>query len=56
MMTAIFSMLLGALGIGQALMDMGDQVAGAKAAANIFAEIDQGNSMYRKNVFTFLED
>jgi hypothetical protein len=42
MMTAIFTMLLGALGIGQALMDMGDQRVGLQAARRIFQCIDEG--------------
>ena len=42
MMTAIFTMLLGALGVGQALMDMGDQRIGLQAARRIFENIDQG--------------
>ena len=42
MMTAIFTMLLGALGMGQALMDVGDQQAGLAAAGRIFRTIDQG--------------
>lgn len=44
MMTAIFTMLLGALGIGQALMDMGDQRVGLQAARRIFQTIDEGRS------------
>jgi hypothetical protein len=42
MMTAIFTMLLGALGIGQALMDMGDQRVGLQAARRIFQCIHEG--------------
>jgi hypothetical protein len=42
MMTAIFTMLLGALGVGQALMDMGDQRVGLQAARRIFRSIDEG--------------
>lgn len=46
MMTAIFTMLLGALGIGQALMDMGDQRVGFLAAQRIFRTIDEGTDSF----------
>jgi ATP-binding cassette, subfamily B (MDR/TAP), member 1 len=41
MMTAIFSLMLGALGIGQALIDLGDQDEGLKAARRIFRALDE---------------
>lgn len=46
MMTAIFTLLLGALGIGQALMDMGDQRVGLQAARRIFQCIEDGKSSF----------
>ena len=42
MMTAILTLLLGALGIGQSLMDMGDQRLGLQAATRIFQSIEEG--------------
>jgi hypothetical protein len=36
MMTAILSLMLGALGLGQALTDLGDQKTGLAAAKRIF--------------------
>lgn len=36
MMTAILVLMLGALGLGTALSDMGDQKAGLQAAHRIF--------------------
>lgn len=44
LMTAILTLMLGALGLGQALTDMGDQKAGIEIAARIFKEIDEGNN------------
>lgn len=41
MMTAIFSLMLGALGIGQALIDLGDQEEGLAAARRIFRALDE---------------
>jgi ATP-binding cassette, subfamily B (MDR/TAP), member 1 len=41
MMTAIFSLMLGALGIGQALIDLGDQDEGLAAARRIFRALDE---------------
>ena len=40
MMTAIFSLMLGALGLGQALIDLTDQTEGLVAARRIFRVID----------------
>ncbi len=42
MMTAMLSLMLGALGLGQALNEIGDQKEGLEAATRIFAMIDQG--------------
>ncbi len=42
MMTAILTLMLGALGLGTALADMGDQKEGMKAAARIFRAIEEG--------------
>lgn len=44
MMTAIFSLMLGALGIGQALIDLGDQEEGLAAARRIFLALDEAKS------------
>ena len=41
MMTAIFALMLGALGIGQALIDLGDQEEGLAAARRIFLALDE---------------
>ncbi len=41
MMTAIFSLMLGALGIGHALIDLGDQDEGLVAARRIFRALDE---------------
>lgn len=40
LMTSIMTLMLGALGLGQALADMGDQRTGMKIAKRIFADID----------------
>lgn len=40
-MTAILCLMLGALGLGQALTDIGDQTAGIEVAGKIFAEIEE---------------
>ena len=42
MMVSILSLMLGALGLGQALTDLGDQKAGLLAAKRIFKAIEQG--------------
>jgi ATP-binding cassette subfamily B (MDR/TAP) protein 1 len=44
LMTAILTLMLGALGLGQALTDMGDQAAAVEIADRIFREIDEGHS------------
>ena len=44
MMTAILSLMLGALGLGQAMTDLGDQKAGIRAARRIFKSIADGKS------------
>jgi ATP-binding cassette subfamily B (MDR/TAP) protein 1 len=44
LMTAILTLMLGALGLGQALTDMGDQTAAVEIAGRIFSEIDEGNN------------
>lgn len=43
MMTAILTLMLGALGLGTALADVGDQTEGMKAAARIFLAIEDGH-------------
>lgn len=43
-MTAILSLMLGALGLGQALVDMADQKSGLFAAKRIFDAIEQGKN------------
>jgi ABC-type multidrug transport system fused ATPase/permease subunit len=40
LMTAILCLMLGALGLGQALVDIGDQTAGIEVAGKIFTEIE----------------
>jgi ABC-type multidrug transport system fused ATPase/permease subunit len=42
LMTAILTLMLGALGLGQALADLGDQKAALQAADRIFESIEQG--------------
>lgn len=42
LMTAILTLMLGALGLGQALADLGDQKAALLAADRIFQSIDDG--------------
>jgi ATP-binding cassette, subfamily B (MDR/TAP), member 1 len=42
MMTAILSLMLGALGLGQALTDLGDQKNGLKIAKKIFDACEEG--------------
>merc|ERR1711871_117962 len=42
MMIAIMSLMLGGLGLGQALGDLGDQKAGLLAAKRIFDAVDEG--------------
>ncbi|RYG70375.1 ATP-binding cassette domain-containing protein [archaeon] len=44
LMTAILSLMLGALGIGQALGDLGDQVQGLQMAKKIFEAMDTANN------------
>ena len=44
MMTAILSLMLGALGLGQAMSDIGDQKAGIRAARRIFKSIEDGKN------------
>eukprot|EP01040_Poterioochromonas_malhamensis_P002792 gene2792-2974_t len=44
LMTAILTLMLGALGLGQALADGGDQKAGIRIADRIFRDIDEGNN------------
>jgi ATP-binding cassette, subfamily B (MDR/TAP), member 1 len=44
MMTAIFALMLGALGIGQAMIDLGDQDAGLAAARRIFRALDEAKA------------
>jgi ATP-binding cassette subfamily B (MDR/TAP) protein 1 len=44
LMTAILTLMLGALGLGQALADMGDQKAGVEIADRIFQQIDDGKN------------
>lgn len=44
MMTAILSLMLGALGLGQAMIDMGDQKAGLIAAKRVFKNIDDAKN------------
>ena len=41
-MTAILCLMLGALGLGQALADIGDQKAGIEAAERIFQAVEDG--------------
>ena len=52
MMTAILTLLLGALGIGQSLMDMGDQRLGLQAATRIFQSIEEGKQSVHSIVHT----
>jgi ATP-binding cassette subfamily B (MDR/TAP) protein 1 len=42
LMQAILCLMLGALGLGQAFTDMGDQKEGVKAARRIFQAVDEG--------------
>lgn len=42
LMTAILTLMLGALGLGQALADMGDQKKGLQIAGKIFKSIEEG--------------
>ena len=42
LMTAIMSLMIGALGLGQALSDLGDQKAALQAADRIFKNIEDG--------------
>jgi ATP-binding cassette subfamily B (MDR/TAP) protein 1 len=44
MMTAIMSLMLGALGLGTAFGDLGDQNEGVKAAKRIFDAVDAGQN------------
>ena len=44
MMIAIMSLMLGAIGLGQALADLGNQTQGLEAAKRIFDAIDGGSS------------
>jgi ABC-type multidrug transport system fused ATPase/permease subunit len=44
LMTAMLALMLGALGLGQALNDLGDQTAGLLAAKRIFSAIDAGKA------------
>jgi len=44
MMTAILALMLGALGLGQAMTDMGDQKAGLIAAKRVFKNIDDAKN------------
>ena len=44
LMTAMLALMLGALGLGQALNDLGDQTAGLQAAKRIFSAIDAGKA------------
>lgn len=44
MMTAILCLMLGALGLGQALNDIGDQKAGIEAAKRIFEAVDESKN------------
>ena len=44
MMTSILSLMLGALGLGQAMADLGDQKSGLRAARRIFKSIADGKS------------
>lgn len=41
-MTSIFTIMFGAMGLGSALTDLGDQQEGIIAAKSIFETIDQG--------------
>lgn len=41
-MTSIFTIMFGAMGLGAALSDLGDQQEGIIAAKSIFETIDQG--------------
>ena len=42
MMTSILCLMLGALGLGQAMTDIGDQKSGLQAAQRIFTSIEEG--------------
>ena len=42
LMTSIFTIMFGAMGLGSALSDLGDQQEGIIAAKSIFETIDQG--------------
>jgi ATP-binding cassette subfamily B (MDR/TAP) protein 1 len=42
LMTAILTLMLGALGLGQALADLGDQTSALQAADRIFENVEQG--------------
>jgi hypothetical protein len=44
LMTALLALMLGALGLGQALNDLGDQKEGLMAAQRIFRAIDEGKA------------
>ena len=44
MMTAILCLMLGALGLGQALADVGDQKEGVLAAHRIFKAVEEGHN------------
>jgi ATP-binding cassette subfamily B (MDR/TAP) protein 1 len=44
MMTAILCLMLGALGLGQAMTDIGDQKSGLQAAKRIFTSIEEGEN------------
>lgn len=44
MMTSILCLMLGALGLGQALTDLGDQKAGVLAARRIFKSVEEGEA------------
>lgn len=45
METAIFTLMLGALGLGIALGDLGDQQEGLQVAKRVFQSIDDGNKL-----------
>lgn len=42
LMTAMLSLMLGALGLGQALNDLGDQKEGLEAAGRVFHTVAEG--------------